>query len=60
LFGALSDRVGRKPVMYGFGVGMAVIPVPLIAWMHHGFVPMLAAQLLGILVLASGTAILGR
>jgi MHS family alpha-ketoglutarate permease-like MFS transporter len=59
LFGALSDRVGRKPVMYGFGAGMAVIPVPLIAWMDDGFVPMLAAQLIGILVLASGTAILG-
>jgi MFS transporter, MHS family, alpha-ketoglutarate permease len=59
LFGALSDRIGRKAVMYMFSVGMAVVPVPLLAWMDDGFVPMLASQLLGILVLASGTAILG-
>lgn len=36
IFGILSDRVGRRPVMLLLGVGAAVLPVTMFALMAHG------------------------
>lgn len=36
LFGALSDRVGRKPMLVASCVGSIVLAYPIFAWMHGG------------------------
>lgn len=33
LFGRLSDRIGRKPLLLASGVGFIVLPYPLFGWM---------------------------
>ena len=49
LIGALSDRVGRKPVLVAFGIGSAVLPITLFASMARGSE---MSALLGAIVLA--------
>ncbi|HEX3973201.1 MAG TPA: MFS transporter [Stellaceae bacterium] len=36
--GALSDRVGRKPVLFAGGIGLVLLSVPLLGWIGHGTV----------------------
>lgn len=59
IIGMISDRVGRKPVLYVFGFGLTVLTVPLLDLMQMGVVPLLIAQLVGLVALACGTSILG-
>ena len=49
LTGAVSDRVGRKPVLIGLGVAAAVLPITLFSLMASGFE---ARALVGAVVLA--------
>jgi MHS family alpha-ketoglutarate permease-like MFS transporter len=55
VFGALSDRVGRKPVMILFGVLGTALTYPLLAWVARTRDPYTAfALVLGALVIVSG------
>lgn len=49
LVGALSDRVGRKPVLVALGLAGAVMPITLFAWMASGVA---GSALLGAVMLA--------
>jgi MHS family alpha-ketoglutarate permease-like MFS transporter len=35
LYGALSDRIGRKPLLIGFGVAGTVLTIPLLTSLQH-------------------------
>ncbi|RZK45393.1 MAG: hypothetical protein EOO59_21165 [Hymenobacter sp.] len=50
LFGALADRVGRRPLLIGFGVLGTLGTVPLLTGLSHARSP---AAAFGLLVLAS-------
>jgi MFS transporter, MHS family, proline/betaine transporter len=47
VFGALSDRVGRKPVLLAGALGSVALPYPMFAWLHAApsFERLLTAQL---------------
>ena len=54
-FGALSDRIGRRPVMIAFGVVGTLLTVPLFTWIGSARDPVVAFGLvLGALVIVSG------
>lgn len=59
LLGLLSDRVGRKPILYVFGVGTTLLTVPLLSGIGTSFMYALLAQFAGLAVLACGTSVLG-
>ena len=55
LVGALSDRVGRKPVMIGFGIAGVLFTYPIFRTLEDARDPLLAfALVLGALVIVSG------
>ena len=35
LFGALSDRIGRRPLLIGFGIGGSLLTIPLLTALSH-------------------------
>ncbi|MFO0615629.1 MAG: MFS transporter [Polyangiaceae bacterium] len=54
-FGALSDRVGRRPLMIAFGIAGAVLTVPIFEGVARARDPLVAFLLvLGALVIVSG------
>ncbi len=54
-WGRLSDKVGRKPVLYFFGIGMIVAQFPLMAMItDQGWTLFIAAALALLIVSASG------
>ncbi len=54
-FGALSDRIGRRPLLIGFGIGSFLLTVPLFTAIGQGGSPWTAFLLvLGGLVIVSG------
>ena len=57
--GALSDRVGRKPLMAGFGVIGAIVTVPLFTALEQvrDVLPAFALVMAGLVVLSGYTAI---
>jgi len=58
LAGALSDRIGRRPVLLYTGVGMAVLTVPLWALMKFGGPPeIFLAQLVFALLVGAYSAV---
>lgn len=55
LMGAISDRVGRRPVLLFFGVGATLLTVPLLTALGQAASPAAAfGLLLGALVIVSG------
>lgn len=61
LFGALSDRVGRKPMLLLFGVGGMIVSVPVFSALAVATVPMAAfgVVLIPLLLLSAYTSISG-
>jgi MHS family alpha-ketoglutarate permease-like MFS transporter len=55
LFGALSDKVGRKPLLVGFGIFGTVLTVPILTTLSHTTSEWKAFFLiLGALIIVSG------
>ncbi|MDF3290352.1 MFS transporter [Streptomyces silvisoli] len=57
LGGALSDRIGRKPLLLGFSVGFAVLAVPLLHLVTSAFFSLLLVQCAGMVLLTGYTAV---
>ncbi|CAL9287952.1 MFS transporter [Streptomyces sp. SudanB182_2057] len=57
LGGLLSDRVGRRPLLLGFGVGFAVLCVPLLHALRDSFAVLLVVQCAGMVLLTGFTSI---
>ena len=57
--GALSDRIGRKPLLIAFGIGSALFTVPLFTLIGRGGSPVLAFTLVlaGLVIVSGYTAI---
>jgi MHS family alpha-ketoglutarate permease-like MFS transporter len=59
LSGALSDRIGRKPILIGTAVGFLVLAYPLLQLLRNGdFLSYLIVDLVGILLLSGVDGIL--
>ncbi|MCD6066140.1 MAG: alpha-ketoglutarate transporter [Bacteroidetes bacterium] len=55
VFGSLSDRIGRKPLLIGFGIAGTICTVPLLTALSHTQSPVFAFMLLLIaLIIVSG------
>ncbi|MEU5274009.1 MFS transporter [Streptomyces hygroscopicus] len=57
LAGIVSDRLGRKPLLLTFGVGFALLSVPLLRALDDSFVTLLLVQCAGMILLSGFTAI---
>lgn len=59
LAGALSDRIGRRPLLIGFGVAGTVGTVPLMTALGHasGFWPAFGLMLTGLVIVTGYTSI---
>ncbi|GHJ26847.1 MFS transporter [Streptomyces hygroscopicus subsp. sporocinereus] len=57
LAGIVSDRLGRKPLLLTFGVGFALLSVPLLRVLDGSFVTLLLVQCAGMILLSGFTAI---
>lgn len=58
LWGALSDRIGRKPVIYFFAIAMAVLQIPLMAMITAEPWTLFVASTIGLLVVAASGSLL--
>lgn len=58
-FGLLSDRVGRKPLLYAFGLGFVVLAYPLDAMIDGTFVTLFLAMSVALVVMACLFAVNG-
>ncbi|MCT2338370.1 MFS transporter [Corynebacterium sp. p3-SID1056] len=58
LWGSLSDKIGRKPVMYIFAVLLAIVQLPLMGLIDDRPWTLLVASTLAIIVVAAGGALL--
>ncbi len=57
-WGRLSDRVGRKPVLYFFGIGMMALQFPLMAMITDQAWTLFVAAAVALLVVAASGALL--
>ncbi|GAA2730381.1 MFS transporter [Streptomyces nogalater] len=57
LGGLLSDRIGRRPLLLGFGVGFAVLCVPLLHALRDSFAVLLLVQCAGMVLLTGFTSV---
>jgi MHS family alpha-ketoglutarate permease-like MFS transporter len=59
LFGLLSDKIGRKPLLIGFGVLGAVTTVPILTMLSHttNFWPAFALIMLALIIVSGYTSI---
>ncbi|WP_432280691.1 MFS transporter [Streptomyces luomodiensis] len=55
--GMVSDRFGRKPLLLMFGIGFALLSVPLLRALNDSFVTLLLVQCAGMVLLSGFTAI---
>ncbi|RJN32489.1 MFS transporter [Nesterenkonia natronophila] len=58
LWGMLSDRIGRKPVLYTFGVGMALMQFPLMGLISDRPWTLLVASMIALLIVGAAGALL--
>lgn len=58
LWGALSDRIGRKPVMYTFAISVGVLQIPLMGMIDSRPWTMLVAATIAVVAVAAGGALL--
>ncbi|MDH6242804.1 MFS transporter [Mycobacterium sp. OTB74] len=58
-FGALSDRIGRRPLLIGFGVCATLFSVPLLTAVAHTHTPLPAfgLMMLGLIIVSGYTSI---
>ncbi|MDI1296939.1 MAG: MFS transporter [bacterium] len=59
LTGALSDRVGRRPVLVGLGLCAAVLPIMMFQWMAGGGVGVALAGAVVLACLGGGVSAVG-
>ncbi|WP_288531783.1 MFS transporter [uncultured Secundilactobacillus sp.] len=59
LFGALSDKIGRKPLLLGFGIGGTLFTVPIFSVLAHVHSPWAAffLMLFGLVIVSGYTSI---
>ncbi|MFK0139297.1 MFS transporter [Streptomyces murinus] len=59
LAGALSDRIGRRPLLITFAVGSTVLTVPIMTLLRHtgGYWPALGLSLLALMIVTGYTSI---
>ena len=59
LFGALSDRIGRRPLLIAFGIGATLFTVPLLSAVAHAGSALSAfvLMMLGLLIVSGYTSI---
>ncbi len=59
LFGALSDRIGRRPVLMFFGIAGTLLTVPLLTWLSgtRDYMTALAIVLIALVVVSGYTSI---
>ncbi|MDF3302115.1 MFS transporter [Streptomyces sp. K1PA1] len=57
LGGLLSDRVGRRPLLLAFGLGFALLAVPLLHALRDSFAVLLLVQCAGMVLLTGFTSI---
>ncbi|MER7395216.1 MFS transporter [Streptomyces sp. NPDC000151] len=55
--GMVSDRFGRKPLLLTFGIGFALLSVPLLRALNDSFTTLLLVQCAGMILLSGFTAI---
>ncbi|WP_224401841.1 MFS transporter [Pseudonocardia sp. ICBG1034] len=55
-WGRLSDRVGRRPVLYGFGAAMILLQVPLMSLISSSWWTLLVASTVALLVVGAAGA----
>ena len=58
LWGALSDRIGRKPVMYTFAIAVGLLQIPLMSMIDSRPWTLLVAATLAVVAVAAGGALL--
>lgn len=58
LWGALSDRIGRKPVMYTFAISVGLLQIPLMGMIDSRPWTMLVAATVAVVAVAAGGALL--
>ena len=58
LWGVLSDRIGRKPVMYTFAIAVGLLQIPLMGMIDSRPWTMLVAATIAVVAVAAGGALL--
>ena len=58
LWGSLSDRIGRKPVMYIFAVSIALLQIPLMGFIDSRPWTLLVSSTIAVVAVAAGGALL--
>lgn len=58
-FGALSDRIGRRPLLIAFGIGATLFSVPLLTAVSHtgSALPAFGLMMLGLIIVSGYTSI---
>jgi MHS family alpha-ketoglutarate permease-like MFS transporter len=57
IFGMISDKIGRKPLMFGFGGFFVVATVPLLSLLNSSVTSLLVIQATGLVFIAMWTSI---
>lgn len=58
LWGMLSDRIGRKPVIYFFAIAMAILQIPLMGMITDQPWTLLVASMVGLIIVAASGSLL--
>lgn len=58
LWGALSDRIGRKPVFVTSGLGMAVVSFPLNSYLQDSAIQLAVSMIVALVFVAASASIL--